>query len=111
MLSKVYLARAPYLARMVERFNRSLIQQLAPFTTIRQDDWDEHLLYLLMAYRTSQHGATAYSPALLMYAWELWAPADLGDFIAHAGVAERVKGNVLVNLVGERGIEEGKSWC
>ena len=62
---------------MVERFNRTLIQQLALFTTTRQDDWDEHLPYLLMAYRTSQHGATACSPALLMYGRELRAPVDL----------------------------------
>jgi len=62
---------------MVERFNRTLLQQLALFTTTHQDDWDEHLPYLLMAYRTSQHGATACSPALLMYGRELRAPADL----------------------------------
>ena len=62
---------------MVERLNRTLIQQLALFTTIRQDDWDEHLPYLLIGYQTSQHGATACSPALLMYERELQAPADL----------------------------------
>jgi len=62
---------------MKERFNSTLIQQLALFTTPRHDDWDEHLPYLLMAEQTSQHGATACRPALLMYTRELRAPADL----------------------------------
>jgi len=62
---------------MVERFNRTIIQQLAVFTADCQDDWYEHLPYLLMADRTSQHGATACSPALLMYGRELRAPVDL----------------------------------
>ena len=68
---------------MVETFNRTLIQQLALFTTTLQD---EHLPYLLMAYQTSQHGATACSTALLMYGWELRAPADLlcGPLPEHA---------------------------
>jgi len=38
---------------MVERFNRTLIQQLALFTAYNQEDWDEHHPYLLMAYRAS----------------------------------------------------------
>jgi len=62
---------------MVERFNRTIIQQLALFTADCQDDWDKHLPYMLMAYRTSQHGATACSPALLMHGRELRAPVDL----------------------------------
>ena len=62
---------------MVERFNRTLVPQLALFTANNQEDWDEHLPYLLMAYRESQHGATACSPALLMYGRELRGPVDL----------------------------------
>ena len=62
---------------MVERFNRTLVQQLALFTAANQEDWDEHLPYLLMAYRASQHGSTAWSPALLMYGRELRSPVDL----------------------------------
>ena len=33
----------------------------------------------------------------------------LGNFIMHVGVLSRVKKNVLVNLVGERGIESVES--
>ena len=69
--------RKPQSDGMGERFNRTIIQQLALFTADCQDDWDEHLPYLLMAYRTSQYGATTCRPALLMYGWELRAPVDL----------------------------------
>ena len=62
---------------MVERFNRTLVQQLTFFTATNQEGWDEHLPYLLMAYRASQHGSTACSPALLMYGRELRSPVDL----------------------------------
>jgi len=62
---------------MVERFNRTSIQQLALFTANNQDDWNEHLPYFLMAYHASQHGATACSAALLMYGRELRATVDL----------------------------------
>ena len=62
---------------MVEGFNRTLVQQLSLFTATNQEDWDEHLSYLLMAYHASQHGVTACSPALLMYGRELRGPVDL----------------------------------
>ena len=50
---------------------------MALFTATNQEDCYEHLPYLLMAYHASQHGATACSPALLMYGRELRSPVDL----------------------------------
>ena len=62
---------------MVKRFNKTLIHQMALFIATCQDDWEEHLPYLLKAYQTSQQGATANSLVLLMYGWEIRSPVKL----------------------------------
>ena len=62
---------------MVERFNKTLLTQLALFTSQNQQDWDEHLPFVLMAYRTAQHEATRCTPALLMFGREMRVPVDL----------------------------------
>ena len=38
---------------MVERFNRTVKAMLSKFVNESQDDWDEHLPYVMMAYRSS----------------------------------------------------------
>ena len=38
---------------MVERFNRTVNAMLSMFVAENQDDWDEHLPYVMMAYRSS----------------------------------------------------------
>lgn len=38
---------------MIERFNRTLQQMLAMFVNDYEDDWDEHLPLLTMAYCAS----------------------------------------------------------
>ena len=62
---------------MVERFNRTLLTQLALFTSETPQDWDEHLPFILMAYRTAQHATTRCTPALLMFGREMRVPTDL----------------------------------
>jgi hypothetical protein len=39
----------------VERFNRTLLNMLSAFVTDVGTDWDKHLPYVMMAYRTSAH--------------------------------------------------------
>ena len=43
---------------MVERFNRTIIQMLKKFVKPHQKDWDVHVQYLLMAYRSTKHTTT-----------------------------------------------------
>ncbi|XP_063962000.1 uncharacterized protein LOC135155757 [Lytechinus pictus] len=50
---------------MVERFNRTL-DLLAKAFADHQKDWDECLPLVMMAYRSSQHKATGYTPSELM---------------------------------------------
>ncbi|XP_022093234.1 uncharacterized protein LOC110980655 [Acanthaster planci] len=58
---------------MVERFNRTVKTMLSMFVDENQDDWDEHLPYVLMAYCSSQHDSTRLTPNMLMlgreFAW------------------------------------------
>ena len=62
---------------MVERFNRTLLQEVAKYCASDQRDWDVHLPVLLMAYRSAEHEATAHTPARLMLGRELRLPVDL----------------------------------
>lgn len=62
---------------MVERFNRTLAQQLAKYCGANQEDWDVKLPAMLMAYRSAVHEATDYTPARLMFGRELRLPVDL----------------------------------
>ncbi|XP_030595635.1 uncharacterized protein K02A2.6-like, partial [Archocentrus centrarchus] len=60
---------------LVERFNRTLAQQLAIITSEHQRDWDTHLPLILMAYRSAVQDSTQCTPALLMLGRELRTPA------------------------------------
>ena len=42
-----------------------------------QRDWDKHIPFLLMAYRTAVHEATGHSPSQLMLGRHLRLPTDL----------------------------------
>ena len=62
---------------MVERYNRTLADELAKYCIESQQDWDLKLPLALMAYRSSEHESTGYSPARLMTGRELRLPVDL----------------------------------
>jgi len=62
---------------MVERFNRTLEAQLSKFADHNQKDWDLHIPFLLMAYRSAIHDTTGCSPVKLMMGRELKLPIDL----------------------------------
>ena len=38
---------------LVERLNRTLIAMLSAFVNGNKDDWDDHLPYLMMAYKAT----------------------------------------------------------
>ena len=62
---------------MVERFNRTLVQEMAKRCRHGQSDWDQHIPTILMAYRSAEHEATGYTPAQLMLGRDLRLPLDL----------------------------------
>lgn len=62
---------------LVERFNRTLEDILSKYVSQNQKDWDEQLPWALMAYRSSEHDTTKFSPCMLMIGREIELPVDL----------------------------------
>lgn len=62
---------------MVERFNKTLATMLSAYVSDHQIDWDKKLPYVLMAYRSSQHESTGYTPNMLMLGREVATPVDI----------------------------------
>ena len=63
---------------LVERFNRTLLLMLAMFPSENKDDWDDLLPAVMMAYRSSVHESTGFSPYRLMFGEECTLPMDIG---------------------------------
>ena len=55
---------------LVERFNRTLLIMLAMFASKNRKDWDDLLPAVMMAYRSSVHESTGFSPYRLMFGEE-----------------------------------------
>ena len=62
---------------MVERFNRTIGNQLAIYAQDNPSEWDRHVPLLLLAYRSAVHEAIRETPARLMLGRELTLPVDL----------------------------------
>ncbi|CAC5426234.1 unnamed protein product [Mytilus coruscus] len=67
----------PQSSGLVERYNRSLKQMLSMFVNEHRNDWDEHIPYLMMAYRSTVHSTTKCTPNSLMLRREIRCPVDL----------------------------------
>ena len=61
----------------VERVNRTLLNMLSAYVNERNDDWDEHLCFITMAYRSSVHSVTGCTPFSMLYGREMVLPIDL----------------------------------
>lgn len=55
---------------MVECFNRTLIDQLAKILQQQQGEWDDYLSQLALAYNTSRHSSTGFTPFFLTHGRE-----------------------------------------
>ena len=62
---------------MVERFNRTCLTMLSSFVADHKMDWDEHLPFVMAAYRSSVHESTGYTPIKMMTGQEMNLPIDL----------------------------------
>lgn len=62
---------------MVERFNKTIGHQLAKFVDYHRRDWDGHIPYLMLAYRSAVHESTGCTPAKVIFGRDLLLPVDL----------------------------------
>ncbi|GFW52475.1 retrovirus-related Pol polyprotein from transposon 412 [Trichonephila clavipes] len=61
---------------MVERFNRTILNNLSPMVSKNQQDWDQKVPLFLLAYRSAVHETTGYSPSQMLFAGSS-SPCDL----------------------------------
>ena len=61
-----------------ERFNLTLLMMLTMFAGEHRDDWDDLLPAVMMAYSSSVHESTGFSPYRLMFGEECTLPMDAG---------------------------------
>lgn len=62
---------------MIERFNRTMLNMLATAASEHPFDWEEHLRPLCLAYNTSVHATTGYTPFYLMFGRQVRMPLDI----------------------------------
>ena len=62
---------------LVERFSGTLKAMMKKFTSKNKKDWDEHLPYLLFAYREAPQESTGFSPFELLYGRRVRGPLDV----------------------------------
>lgn len=67
----------PQSSGLVERFNRTLKQMLSNFVNSHRNDWDNHIPYIMMAYRSTVHSTTKCTPNILMLGREIRCPVDI----------------------------------
>ncbi|CAL9692088.1 unnamed protein product [Knipowitschia caucasica] len=62
---------------MVERLNRTLIDQLAKTLLACEGEWDSFLSQVAFAYNTSVHSSTGFTPYFLIHGREARVPVDV----------------------------------
>ena len=67
----------PHCNGLVERFNRTLLDMLSTVVKDHKMDWDQCIRRVCLAYNSSVHASTGYSPFYLMYGRQVNLPVDL----------------------------------
>jgi len=62
---------------MVERFNRTIGECLGKLLSDKEKEWDEYVHAVLMAYRTTKHETTKFTPFQLLYGRQAKLPVEL----------------------------------
>ena len=60
-----------------ERFNRTLLAMLAMFVSQEHDNWDDLLPFMMLAYNTTVHTTTGFTPYRLVFGDECNLPGNL----------------------------------
>ncbi|KAL5479408.1 hypothetical protein EMCRGX_G022928 [Ephydatia muelleri] len=71
------MAYHPHCNGLVERFNRTLLDMLSTTVKDHKMDWDQCIRRVCLAYNSSVHASTGYSPFYLMYGRQVNLPVDL----------------------------------
>ena len=82
LLGTVKTKATPYHPRsdgLVERFNRTLLAMLAMFVLREHDNWDDLLPFMMLAYNTTVHTTTGFTPYRLVFGEECNLPGNLVD--------------------------------
>jgi hypothetical protein len=61
---------------LTERFNHTLCVMLSHYVSKNQNDWDEYLPYVLLAYRTTPHRTMKETPFYMLYGRNVRYPFD-----------------------------------
>ena len=61
---------------MIERTNRTIEESLAKYVGEHHDRWSDYLSLVMMAYRSSVHTVTKYSPFYLVFGRPCWLAID-----------------------------------
>ena len=80
LLGTVKTKTTPYHPRsdgLVERFNRTLLAMLAMFVSREHDNWDDLLPFMMLAYNTTVHTSTGFTPYRLVFGKECSLPGNL----------------------------------
>ena len=80
LLGTVKTKTTPYHPRsdgLVERFNRTLLAMLAMFVSREHDNWDDLLPFMMLAYNTTVHTTTGFTPYRLVFGEECNLPGNL----------------------------------
>ena len=100
MLNISRLRTSPYHPQtdgLTERLNGTLKSMIRKFTASNQKDWDEHLPYLLFAYREVPQESTGFSPFELLYGRRVRGPLDVPKeaWVGYEGEKENTSIHVL----------------
>lgn len=62
---------------LIEHFNRTLLSMLSSFVDDNQLNWDTLLHCVMLAYRSSVHASTAFTPYKVLFGREIVLPVDV----------------------------------
>ena len=69
-------ASHPQTDGQTERQNRTLEEAVRSYVNYKQDDWDQHLIALELAYNSSVNRSTGFTPHYLNHGYDMQLPLD-----------------------------------
>jgi hypothetical protein len=83
-----------------ERMNKTLCEILAKLSQDNKKEWDRWIGSALYAFRTKEHTVTKFTPAFLLYGFQMKTPLEL-EMLPNTEKPERTAQD-HANLIGER---------